>query len=143
MKRSAFLFLTYCTFAWSQSQPLPSTPETGAVRQSTSAPEFGEARRLLEQGKYDEAEVMNRRALAGYEKVLGKDHPSTLKSVYSLAYLIHRQKRYDSSAELYQRAYTGYRMILGRDHPNTLACENHYYLMRQEMDVEISLVEMN
>ncbi|HTE88945.1 MAG TPA: tetratricopeptide repeat protein [Terriglobales bacterium] len=55
MKRSAFLFLTYCTFAWSQSQPLPSTPEAGVTRQSASAPEFSEARRLLEQGKYDEA----------------------------------------------------------------------------------------
>src|SRR6266446_4320789 len=54
-KRSAFLFLAYCTFALSQTRPLPSMPEAGVARQSASAPEFAEARRLLEQGKYDEA----------------------------------------------------------------------------------------
>ena len=54
-KRSAFLFLTYCAFAWSQSQSLPSTPEPRVTRQSASVPEFAEAQRLMQQGKYDEA----------------------------------------------------------------------------------------
>jgi Tetratricopeptide repeat len=36
---------------------------------------------LQYQGKYEQAEEMNRRALAGYEKVLGVDHPETLTSV--------------------------------------------------------------
>ena len=35
---------------------------------------------LRRQGKYDEAEEMNRRALEGSEKVPGVDHPSTLTS---------------------------------------------------------------
>ena len=34
------------------------------------------------------AEKMNRRALAGREKVLGLDHPNTLRSVYCLTYLL-------------------------------------------------------
>jgi len=54
-KQLAFLFLTYCAFAWSQTQSLPSMPEPGPARQSASAPEFAEARLLMEQGKYDEA----------------------------------------------------------------------------------------
>jgi hypothetical protein len=29
-------------------------------------------------GKYKQAEAMNQRALTGYEKALGVDHPSTL-----------------------------------------------------------------
>ena len=33
----------------------------------------------ITQGKYEAAEEMNRRALAGYEKVLGAEHPDTLK----------------------------------------------------------------
>jgi hypothetical protein len=37
------------------------------------------------QGKYEEAEEMNRRALEGSEKVLGMEHPSTLISVSNLA----------------------------------------------------------
>jgi hypothetical protein len=35
---------------------------------------------LQYQGKYEEAEDMNRRALEGREKVLGVDHPDTLDS---------------------------------------------------------------
>jgi hypothetical protein len=31
---------------------------------------------LRYQGKYEEAEQMNRRALEGYEKALGKEHPA-------------------------------------------------------------------
>ncbi|KAL9591261.1 MAG: hypothetical protein Q9179_007901 [Wetmoreana sp. 5 TL-2023] len=38
-----------------------------------------------EQGKYDEAEQMNRRALDSREKVLGQEHPHTLTSVSDLA----------------------------------------------------------
>jgi Tetratricopeptide repeat len=39
---------------------------------------------LQDQGKYDEAEPMNRQALAGYEKVLGMVHPDTLTSAHGL-----------------------------------------------------------
>ena len=43
---------------------------------------------LQYQGKYDEAEAMNRQALDGYEKVLGKEHPDTLTSVNNLALVL-------------------------------------------------------
>jgi hypothetical protein len=36
-------------------------------------------------GKYEAAEEMNRRALEGYEKVLGKEHPDTLTSLSDMA----------------------------------------------------------
>jgi hypothetical protein len=36
---------------------------------------------LLTQGKYEEAEAMNQRALAGCETALGPEHPNTLTSV--------------------------------------------------------------
>ncbi|KAI7194846.1 hypothetical protein KC316_g4698, partial [Hortaea werneckii] len=39
---------------------------------------------LQSQGKYEAAEAMNRRALGGLEKLLGKEHPSTLTSVNNL-----------------------------------------------------------
>ncbi|KAH0555788.1 hypothetical protein GP486_006269, partial [Trichoglossum hirsutum] len=87
------------------------------------------------QGKYEEAEAMNRRALDGKEKVLGKEHPSTLTSVYSLANLLHEQKRYEAASELYQRASSGYRVILGQSHPTTIACDNSYCSMRREMGI--------
>jgi hypothetical protein len=43
---------------------------------------------LRYQGKHEEAEAMNRRALDGYEKVLGKEHPDTLTSADNLALLL-------------------------------------------------------
>ena len=61
-------------------------------------------------GKYGEAEKLNRRALEGWEKELGVQHPDTLTSVYCLAYLLHMTKRYImlKAAELFQRAHEGY-----------------------------------
>ncbi|THC90151.1 hypothetical protein EYZ11_010378 [Aspergillus tanneri] len=41
-------------------------------------------------GKYEEAEVMYRRALTGYEKVLGADHPDTLMKTESPSSEIRR-----------------------------------------------------
>jgi hypothetical protein len=36
---------------------------------------------LSSQGKYEEAEAMHRQDLEGSEKVLGREHPSTLRSI--------------------------------------------------------------
>jgi tetratricopeptide (TPR) repeat protein len=49
---------------------------------------------LESQGKYEEAEAMNRQTLAMREKALGREHPDTLTSVYCLAYLLARQHNY-------------------------------------------------
>jgi hypothetical protein len=43
------------------------------------------------QGKYDEAEKLNRRALEGREKDLGTQHPDTLMSVSNLALVLRYQ----------------------------------------------------
>ena len=88
---------------------------------------------LRNQGKYDEAEQMNRRALEGSEKALGEEHPDTLTSVYCLAYLYHQQRRYDAASVMYQRACDGYKRRLGPNHPTTVACCDHFAKMVQEM----------
>jgi hypothetical protein len=71
-------------------------------------------------------EEMHRRTLELSERVLGKEHPHTVTSIYCLAYLLQNWKRYDSSSVLYQRALLGYQKTLGLDHPTTLACSEHY-----------------
>ena len=73
---------------------------------------------------------MNRQALEGYEKALGREHPSTLASAYNLAFLYHQQKRYDTASELWD----GYKKALGPEHPTTIACRNHYSVMVSERD---------
>jgi hypothetical protein len=81
---------------------------------------------LGRQGKYAEAESIDRQTLATSEKVLGVDHPSTLTSVYCLAHLLANQRRYDEADLLYKRACTGRKKVLGDDHPRTRACLKHY-----------------
>lgn len=81
-------------------------------------------------GKYEQAEEMNRRALEGREKALGKEHPNTLTSVYCLAYLLHQQGKYQEALLLYQRASTSYEKTLGLDHPTTKACLKHSSLLQ-------------
>ena len=88
---------------------------------------------LQDQGKYEAAEEMNRRALEGREKVLGVEHPDTLTSVYNLAYLFHHQQRYNDASILYLRASAGLSKALGPDHPTTQNCSYHYSSMIREM----------
>ncbi|KAH7108855.1 hypothetical protein B0J11DRAFT_545515 [Dendryphion nanum] len=77
---------------------------------------------------------MNRRALEGREKALGKEHPDTLTSVYCLAFLFYRQKQHQPALELYQRANNGFERILGSHHPTTVACARHFSSLIQEME---------
>src|SRR5436305_963589 len=86
-----------------------------------------------QQGRSKEAEDINRRTLELRERVLGKEHPDTLMSIYWLAYLLQKRKRYDSSSVLYQRALLGYQKKLGLDYPTTLACSKHYSSLLGEM----------
>jgi hypothetical protein len=51
---------------------------------------------------------MNRQTLSLKETVLGREHPSTLRSVYYLAYLLASRHRYDESFVLYERACAAY-----------------------------------
>ena len=59
---------------------------------------------LQYQGKYEEAEQMNRRALEGYEKVLGREHPDTLTSVNNLASVLRYQGKYEEAEQMNRRA---------------------------------------
>ncbi|KAF3155068.1 hypothetical protein TWF788_006463, partial [Orbilia oligospora] len=51
------------------------------------------------QGKYDEAMQWYERALAGSEKALGKDHPSTLSTVNNIAAVFDNQGKYDEAMQ--------------------------------------------
>jgi tetratricopeptide (TPR) repeat protein len=87
---------------------------------------------LQYQGKYEQAEQLNRRALAGREKELGENHPDTLTSVYCLADLLLAQQDYMEALRLYDRAVKGYLQALGPSHPTTLACQRHRQLLLQD-----------
>ena len=75
---------------------------------------------LEDQGKYEEAEDMSRRALEGYEKVLGAEHSDTLASVNNLASVLEDQGKYEEAEDMNRRALEGYEKVLGKEHPKTL-----------------------
>jgi hypothetical protein len=52
---------------------------------------------LDRQGKYEEAEAMNRQTLGLYQTVLGREHPSTLTSMSNLAGVLDRQGKYEEA----------------------------------------------
>lgn len=72
---------------------------------------------LSDQEKYAEAEKMHRETLALREKVLGKEHPDTLTSVYGLAYTLYQQEQYKEALSLNHMAWIGYQENLGAAHP--------------------------
>jgi cytochrome c-type biogenesis protein CcmH/NrfG len=49
---------------------------------------------VCRQGKYAEAEAMNRQTLQLQKTALRKDHPDTLLSMNSLAISLHQQGKY-------------------------------------------------
>jgi len=61
------------------------------------------ATELQAQGKFDQAEMMNRSALLGREKIRGKFHPETMTSVNNLASVLCDQEKYEEAEELNRR----------------------------------------
>jgi hypothetical protein len=92
---------------------------------------------LSDQGKDDEAEEMYRQALKLSETVLGKEHPSTVMSIYNVAYFLSTLKQFSEANAFHQRALNGYGEILALDHPTVQACRTHYSCMLKEMREEI------
>ncbi|KAK3614601.1 hypothetical protein LTR56_026644 [Elasticomyces elasticus] len=84
-----------------------------------------------EQGEYVAAEAMNRRALEGREKALGKEHPSTLKSVSNLASVLQEQGKYEAAEAMNRRALESREKALGEEHPSTLMSVENLALVLQ------------
>ena len=83
---------------------------------------------------------MNRRALEGKEKALGKEHPSTLMSVSNLASVLKDQRKYEQAEDMNRRALEGREKALGKEHPDTLTSVYHLaYLLHQRQQYEDAL----
>ena len=62
-----------------------------------------------------EASARSGRALAGYETVLGPEHPDTLTSVSNLGWALERQGKYEEAEAMHRRALKGSEKIPGRE----------------------------
>jgi eukaryotic-like serine/threonine-protein kinase len=83
----------------------------------------GKAYRAL--GRYAEAQLQLERSVGLYAATLGPDHPETLRSKSSLAYLYGAQGKYEQAEPLSQEVVRGQTAKLGADHPDTLTSKNN------------------
>ncbi|OCK72922.1 hypothetical protein K432DRAFT_411225 [Lepidopterella palustris CBS 459.81] len=84
---------------------------------------------LWRQGKYEEAESMNRQILARREKVLGAEHLDTLTSMSNLALVLWRQGKYEEAESINRQTLARGEKLLGAEHPDTLMSMNNLALV--------------
>ncbi|CAN0388434.1 unnamed protein product, partial [Ascophyllum nodosum] len=80
---------------------------------------------LANQGKYDDAEPLYKRALTIKEEVLGPRHPDVASRLNNLASLLKSQGKYDDAEPLYKRALTIREEVLGPRHPDVASSLNN------------------
>ena len=73
---------------------------------------------------HDETEQLFLQAWEKKQRVLGKDHPETMRSMDSLAYVYVSHGRYDEAWQLHTEALDKKRKILGDEHQHVLISMN-------------------
>ena len=84
-----------------------------------------QAPKLRHQGKYEQAEEMQRQALELQETVLGKEHPETLAGMNNLAMVLSDQGKHEQAEEMLRQALGLSETVLGKEHPHTLTSMNN------------------
>uniref|UniRef100_Q024L1 Tetratricopeptide TPR_2 repeat protein n=1 Tax=Solibacter usitatus (strain Ellin6076) TaxID=234267 RepID=Q024L1_SOLUE len=80
---------------------------------------------LQESGRYAEAEPLAKEALEIRKRVLGEEHPDTIRSQNNLAGLYQRMGRYAEAEPLYRNALATRERLRGAEHPDTLKVVNN------------------
>jgi tetratricopeptide (TPR) repeat protein len=75
-------------------------------------------------GEYELAEPHLQKALDIRIRLLGNDHPDTLKTMNTLANVWNGQGRYEKARSLHEQALETRRRIFGTEHPQTLISMN-------------------
>ncbi|MEI6162120.1 MAG: MFS transporter [Roseococcus sp.] len=108
----------------------------GAEHPDTLATAGNLAQSLSRQGKYADAERIEREVLGVRRRVLGEEHPETLLSTANLATTLARQAKFTEAEEMLQATLEAYRRVLGDTQPDTVfvaqSLENVRSCMRAE-----------
>jgi tetratricopeptide (TPR) repeat protein len=86
-----------------------------------------------ELGHWKEAEEMYDRALAGYEKQLGSEHPSTLMTINSLGLLYRDLGRLLEAEQMFNKALIGYEKVFGPDNTETVTIMNNLGIVYRDL----------
>ncbi|KAK3179474.1 hypothetical protein OEA41_009760 [Lepraria neglecta] len=80
---------------------------------------------LFRIGRWSEAYKMRAFHFRNTEKILGKEHPSTLTSMNNLALVLSSQGNYEEAERIHRQALALREKVLGKEHPNTLTSMNN------------------
>jgi tetratricopeptide (TPR) repeat protein len=86
---------------------------------------------LNEQGKYIEAEKLNREALELNRRAHGNDHKDTLVSIGNIGTVLKAQGKYAEAEPFMREAVDGRRRVLGGEHPDTLVAISEFEILLQ------------
>ena len=80
---------------------------------------------LFRIGRWSEAYKIQVFHFKRTEKMLGKEHPSTLTSMNNLALVLSSQGNYEEAERIHRQALALRETVLGKEHPNTLGSMNN------------------
>lgn len=90
------------------------------------------------QNKFEEALEWYKRALGGYKRSCGENHPQTFVGIYNVATALLGQDKYMEALEQFHVAVDGQRQTLGADHPDTIKTERAMILTKELMKASYS-----
>lgn len=90
------------------------------------------------QNKFEEALEWYKRALGGYKRSCGENHPQTFVGIYNVATALLGQDKYMEALEQFHVAVDGQRQTLGADHPDTIKTEKAMILTKELMKASYS-----
>ncbi|KAH8786838.1 hypothetical protein BGZ57DRAFT_880517 [Hyaloscypha finlandica] len=97
---------------------------------------------LFYEKRYSPALDLSQKALAGREKLLGKDHPDYFRSIYLSARLQHVKKEYIRAEPMYRKACGGFERVLGAGHAETKKASIDFEHLLEEMKEMEGLIGM-
>jgi len=83
------------------------------------------ANTLFQQEKLEDARALYEKALEGFERLVGPEHPSTVSVVNNLGTLLYTQQKLGDAQQMYERALVGRERVLGPQHVRTLNTCQH------------------
>ncbi len=87
---------------------------------------------LAVQKRFDDAEPIYRECLEAQRRVMGPDHPETLRTALGLANVLGQNGRLDEAEGLYLSCLEAQRRALGADHADTLKTAAALEVIRKE-----------
>ena len=74
----------------------------------------------MDQGRYEDAVKLEEKVLKETERLLGPEHPDTVRAMANLAATYRSQGRYEDAVKLEEKVLKETERLLGPEHPDTV-----------------------